>query len=116
MIVQINHISSHETEHLYLYLDSPAVQALDAVIITDTKSDKSAYLTCKVDSNPYSKVVWYHDDLLLDKVATVARNTSHHTLILEHVTNLDIGTYGCLASNNVGDGRGVVHLTGKPYR
>ena len=28
----------------------------NAVIIMDTKSDKSAYLTCKVDSNPYSKV------------------------------------------------------------
>ena len=39
------------------YLDAPEVQPLDAVIITDTKSDKSAYLTCKVDSNPYSQVV-----------------------------------------------------------
>ena len=54
LIVRINHISGHGTE--MWYLDAPEVHPLDAVIIMDTKSDKSAYLTCKVDSNPYSKV------------------------------------------------------------
>ena len=37
------------------------------------------------------QVTWYHDGLLLDKVATVARNSSHQTLILEPVTHKDIG-------------------------
>ena len=66
-------------------------------------------------------MTWYHDGLLLDKVATVARNSSHQTLILEPVTHKDIGElercvsdlqimmsfgageYICLASNSVGE-------------
>ena len=35
-------------------------------------------------------MIWYHDGLLLDKVATVARNSSHQTLILEPVTERNL--------------------------
>ena len=59
---------------------------------------------------------WYHDGLLLDKVATVARNSSHQTLILEPVTERDAGEYICLASNTVGEARASLELSGKPYR
>ena len=82
----------------------------------------------------FDQVAWYHDGLLLDKVATVARNSSHQTLILEPVTYKDIGElercvsylqimkssgageYICLASNSVGEAKAVVQLLGKPYR
>ena len=60
--------------------------------------------------------MWYHNDLLLDRVGTLARNTTHFTLIIENVTHRDIGVYECVASNNIGDGRAKVKLSGKPYR
>ena len=47
---------------------------------------KTIYLMMNTD-----QVTWYHDGLLLDTVATVARNSSHQTLILEPVTHKDIG-------------------------
>ena len=91
-------------------LDPPSVRPGEALVRSEAGGLRSAFITCSIDSNPPSKVrhdsdddndnddddddlqvTWYHDGLLLDKVATVARNSSHQTLILEPVTERDIG-------------------------
>ena len=86
--------------------------ALPADLLT---SLGSAQLTCRVDSNPPSEVVWYHNDLLLSKVATLARNSSYQTVILEDVTRDTIGRWQCVASNSLGRESDTVEVWGRPY-
>ena len=74
----------------------------------------SAHLTCRVDSNPASKVVWYHNNLLLSQVATLASNSSYQTLILDHLSRDTIGEWQCVASNSLGKESDTVEVVGSP--
>ena len=50
--------------------------------------------------------------MLLNKVST--SNTTHYTLIVNNVRTSDLGTYECIARNNIGESRGSIELSGQP--
>ena len=73
-------------------------------------------LDCQVESEPASKVTWYHDGFLLQPSSSVNMRTdgSHHLLILDGHVNDVVGEYRCQADNRLGSGSQVIQVTGQP--
>jgi len=91
---------------------APQVTSLPTELVSDYTGRRSAYLSCMVDSSPASQVVWHRNDMLLNKVST--SNRTHYTLKVERVRESDLGSYECIASNNIGEGRDHILLSGEP--
>ena len=81
--------------------------------------EKELHLSCGVESNPASTTTWYHNDLLLSAPGAhmlLASNSSYQTLILEEVSQDNIGLYQCVAANSLGQDTGTLEVVGAPVR
>ena len=70
-----------------------------------------------MESNPPSQTAWYHNDLFLTTPGSrvlLASNSSYQTLILEEVSQNNIGQYQCVATNSLGRDTGTVEVVGAP--
>ena len=94
--------------------DSPKLQANTSEVHIGI--DGTVTLDCQVDSEPASKVTWYHDSLLLQPTfgADMRRDGNHHLLFLDGHVNDVVGEYRCQADNRLGRGSQVIQVTGQP--
>jgi hypothetical protein len=72
-------------------------------------------LSCQVESNPESKVLWYKDGLIMAQAITKSRKdgvVEHHSLTIPSMGEPDYGNYSCLARNNLGTATDSLFLSG----
>ncbi|XP_019764544.2 nephrin [Dendroctonus ponderosae] len=71
----------------------------------DIEEGDDVYFECKVNSNPQAyKVVWKHNNLVMQANQKAGIIISSRALALQGVTRSQAGNYSCVASNVEGDG------------
>ncbi|XP_011503617.1 PREDICTED: nephrin [Ceratosolen solmsi marchali] len=71
----------------------------------DIEEGDDVYFECKIDANPVAyKVVWKHNDNVLQNNAKIGMIVQQTSLALRKVNRSQAGNYSCIASNVEGDG------------
>ncbi|XP_073967207.1 neural cell adhesion molecule 2-like [Choristoneura fumiferana] len=105
---KFNHSSIESKLPLNIYYVPVATMHLGAKINpNDIEEGDDVYFGCDVDANPPAyKVVWEHDDTILQhNAASGVILTGNTNLALRNVSRHQAGKYTCTASNVEGDGR-----------
>jgi len=74
-------------------------------------------LSCKVDSNPAAKVLWYKDGLIISQAIISIKKEGKfevHSLTIPSMSESDYGNYSCLAKNILGTTTDYLFFSGSP--
>lgn len=81
--------------------------------------EQTTQLTCKVFAHPRAKVVWLKDQKEIknkkDK-RILHEDKAMRTLTIEHTTKHDLGTYTCVATNQMGEVSKEIIVTATPAK
>ncbi|KAK0168974.1 hypothetical protein PV327_002730 [Microctonus hyperodae] len=110
--------------------EKPAHEAIEVVVkyspvievdheVVHTGMEQTTQLTCKVFAHPRAKVSWFKDQKEIknkkDK-RILHEDKAMRTLTIEHTTKHDLGTYTCVATNQLGEVSKEIIVTATPAK
>ncbi|KAK7869109.1 hypothetical protein R5R35_006581 [Gryllus longicercus] len=79
--------------------------------------DNRVELACNVIAHPEAKVTWLKDgyNFTLDTRVFSFSHDQRHSLVFRKLVKSDFGHYTCRATNRLGSGQEIIHLSGVAY-
>uniref|UniRef100_A0AAR5PD99 Ig-like domain-containing protein n=1 Tax=Dendroctonus ponderosae TaxID=77166 RepID=A0AAR5PD99_DENPD len=110
-----NGVGEPDTKHININVLYPPEVEVERLTV-HTGIGLEAQLVCIVYSEPSAQVIWYKDTTQLGTTEqhTTQNRGNRYTLTIRNVSQIDMGNYSCVASNQHGKSRGRIILTGIP--